>query len=37
MTMQLFEAAELDRDASLRKYENWQQLLLAEESLRNLI
>ena len=37
MTRQFFEAADLDRDASLRKSENWQQLLLAEESLRILI
>jgi NAD+ diphosphatase len=32
-----FEATDLDRDALLRKDENWHQMLLAEESLRILI
>ncbi len=37
MNRQFFEAIDLDRDALLRKTENWQQILLREESLRILI
>ncbi|MCC9621514.1 NAD(+) diphosphatase [Thalassospira sp. MA62] len=37
MDRQFYEAINLDREAELRKRENWQQILLAEESLRILI
>ncbi|MHC8491126.1 NAD(+) diphosphatase [Thalassospira sp. SM2505] len=37
MARQFYESIDLDRDALLRKTENWQQILLAEESLRIVI
>jgi NAD+ diphosphatase len=37
MNRQFYESVNLDRDALLRKAENWQQILLAEDSLRILV